>query len=487
MRKNLKVARNQGKTALRNSLPEFLDELAEALSPKATKQRACDGANVCREHGQCRAEVGGYSMEEVIWEYHMLRQSIFEVLEEDGQALPPNQRDCILDSILQGISEAVVEFVRIKNEQADSDHAASRSQEALLQAILASAPFGIGFMDTALRYVRVNETLARMNGHPAEKHIGKTIYEVMPEYARVIDPVFKRLIKTKKPAMNRDIEMKGSHLLGNFYPVCDDEGLLLGIGMAITDITERKQVEEGLKSALAKLEEEKELRERFVSTLTHDLRTPLTAALVSADMIKRNPDQGEKHEKLVTRIIDNLGRVDRMIQDLLDANLIKAGETLPLEVGDCDLKAVISDVLDEMRLLHGDRFAIRCDEEMRGTWSCDGLRRVAENLVKNAVKYGDPKSPITVTLKWQATGEAWISVHNFGNELSPAEQRTLFELYRRTSSAKGSGKQGWGIGLPLVKGIVEAHGGRVWVESVPGDGTTFHVSLPRHSRNGTGR
>lgn len=229
------------------------------------------------------------------------------------------------------------------------------------------------------------------------------------------------------------------------------------------------------------LEEERDLREKFVSTLSHDLRTPLTAARMSAQLILRQPDMTEPGRALANRVVSNIDRVDRMIRDLLDANRIRAGERLPLEILQCDLRGMASEALAMLATVHGDRFVLRAEaEEIRGYWDCDALRRVLENLVNNAVKYGSLHSPVTCTLT-QTEREVRISVHNEGEPIPPQDQADLFQQFKRTRSAQVSGERGWGLGLALVYGIVEAHGGQVWVESAPEKGTTFTVAVPRNS------
>ena len=106
------------------------------------------------------------------------------------------------------------------------------------------------------------------------------------------------------------------------------------------------------------------------------------------------------------------------------------------------------------------------------------LQRVVQNLATNAVKYGSAETPITITLK-EFEHDAQIAVHNEGNGLTQEEQAHVFDKFHRTKSAVASGRNGWGIGLTLVKGIAEAHGGSVIVESELGKGVTFIVKLPR--------
>jgi PAS domain S-box-containing protein len=202
-------------------------------------------------------------------------------------------------------------------------------------------------------------------------------------------------------------------------PVLDGEGKIVQWFGTNTDVNEQKEADLDRIRLIEHLEEERALREAFVNMLTHDLRTPLSVCKMSAHSIA------------------------------------------------------------SLQLVYGDRFILRAPLEVRGNWDAEALRRVAENLVVNAVKYGDAEQKVTISL--HAEGPvAQFSVHNFGNPLSEAERKRVFQQFGRTRSAEESGKAGWGLGLTLVKGIAEAHGGTVEVASDT-RGTTFTVSLPLDS------
>lgn len=235
------------------------------------------------------------------------------------------------------------------------------------------------------------------------------------------------------------------------------------------------------KKSIDSLEEERELRERFVYTLTHDLRNPLTAARSVAELLLRPAISLESRDRFAAKVIENLDRADRMIRDLLDANRIRAGQSLPLNIENCNLGTLARDIVDNFSVSLGGRLLLRGEADVLGYWSEDGLRRLIENLLSNAIKYGDKHSPILVEIK-SAHPRVEIRVHNQGNPISPAELHDLFKPFRRARSALGSGQRGWGLGLTLVKGVAEAHGGFVEVESSVEGGTTFIVSIPRDSR-----
>ncbi|WP_263436909.1 sensor histidine kinase [Stigmatella hybrida] len=274
-------------------------------------------------------------------------------------------------------------------------------------------------------------------------------------------------------------------------PIRDAEGRISEAVSVFIDTSGRKQAERQLEeslaseqmarqeaeAALAQLRVERALREQVVLALSHDLRTPLTAAKMSAQLIPRQPDLPDKIYSLAARVRHNIDRADQMITDLLDVNRIRAGQGLPIERAPVELRQVVAGALEELSTLHGERFLLRGEERVQGTWDARALRRAVENLCGNAIKYGDPAEQVTVSLK-QEGGRVELAVHNWGMPISPEEQAHLFQSFHRTKSAEASGKKGWGIGLTLVRGVAEAHGGSVSVESTEEAGTTFRMRLP---------
>lgn len=114
---------------------------------------------------------------------------------------------------------------------------------------------------------------------------------------------------------------------------------------------------------------------------------------------------------------------------------------------------------------------------VEANWDARGIRRAVENLCTNAVKYGAPGTEVRVRLGREGK-TVTIQVHNQGNPLRAEDLPRLFELFQRTPSAEQSGKTGWGLGLTIVRGVTESHGGRVSVDSSPTAGTTFTLAIP---------
>ncbi|MBC7385519.1 MAG: PAS domain-containing protein [Cryobacterium sp.] len=236
------------------------------------------------------------------------------------------------------------------------------------------------------------------------------------------------------------------------------------------------------KKAIRDLEEQRALREKFVDSLTHDLRTPMTAGKMTAQLILRRPGDPATVSKLADRIVVNMDRADAMIRDLLDVSRIRAGEPLPLSIKECRIDQIIESTVNDLANLHGPR--IRTNNEVghvAGFWDESAVQRIVENLTGNAIKYGHEAAPVTIRLN---ASPEWVefAVHNEGEVILEADQKVLFNPYRRTTTALGGGLKGWGIGLTLVKGMTEAQGGTVRVESTAALGTTFIVRLPRDSR-----
>jgi PAS domain S-box-containing protein len=256
----------------------------------------------------------------------------------------------------------------------------------------------------------------------------------------------------------------------------DANGIIEGFTTASRDITDRSEYQNARNTVIEQLNEERELRETFVGTLTHDMRTPLTAVKMLADLIDRKFTDHDFVHKASQKISTHVMRLDRMIRDLLDANRIKVGEGIPLYLGKHQMDQVLESAISELSIIYGPRFKYEL-VPITGIWDSSGIQRILENLLGNAVKYGRVNSPITVRLK-QIEKSVEIEVHNEGDPISLEDQKTLFKQYKRTNSANSGIQKGWGIGLSLVKGVAEAHGGSVRVSSSDSAGTSFFVKVP---------
>ncbi|GAB4380148.1 MAG: hypothetical protein Kow00121_35810 [Elainellaceae cyanobacterium] len=215
-------------------------------------------------------------------------------------------------------------------------------------------------------------------------------------------------------------------------------------------------------------------------TLTHDLRGPLNVIKMGTQLTLRRLEQGDTHVNIAAKMLNAVDRLDSMIQNLLDASRLRSGQSLRLEFEECSLDSLVRDVAEDLSFAYGDgnRFVVVSDTNIRSNCSRKEIRRVIENLAINAVKYGAPDTPITLTLQQNET-QISLTVHNEGEPIAPDAQSILFQQFRRTTSAED--QTGWGLGLFLAKSIIEAHQGTIEVESVGGKGTSFIIKLPKTS------
>lgn len=233
------------------------------------------------------------------------------------------------------------------------------------------------------------------------------------------------------------------------------------------------------------LEAEQQLREQFVNVLAHDLRGPIAAARLGSELLLARRSVSPASEDGVRRVVQNLDRVDAMIRSLLDVSRIHAGESTPLDCTDCDLKRIVHNVVDDLTVEYPDRLLLDGDDAVLGTWSEDLVQRAVWNLASNALKYGDRDCVVAIAVTNTDRG-ARVTVHNWGTPIEDADKAALFEHFTRATNAVQKYRSGWGLGLALVRGCADAHGGSVTVTSDAATGTTFTMELPYQTLSGRG-
>jgi len=338
-RNEVGASTHQNSLVLQDSLPLYLNQLVDELSHRIDRTPAritadeVESTRIGKLHGHERAGYADYSITQLIFEYQLLRQVIFQVLEEEAP-LGVEDRDIIIGSIEQAVNDAATQF---------------------------------------------SETL-------------------------------------------RDIQ------------------------------------------------------ELFMVTLTHDLRNPINVVKMGTQLTLRRLERGDTHTDVAARMLNAINRLDSMIQNLLDASRLRAGQSLKMEFEECNFEMLVQEVVEDLSFAYGERFVVVSDSEIRAYCSRKEIRRVIENLAINAVKYGAPSTPITLTLQ-QTETQISLTIHNEGDPIALDAQSILFQQFRRTISAEE--QTGWGLGLFLAKNITEAHQGTLAVESAEGKGTSFIINLPK--------
>ena len=262
------------------------------------------------------------------------------------------------------------------------------------------------------------------------------------------------------------------------HPVSsDEEDRLVGIYGAVQDITESRLAKAERERLIHDLETTNAELERFTYTASHELRSPLVTVQGFLSLVERDARAGDQE-----RLRDDLERIrqaTRQMQQLLDEllELSRVGRVV-----NPPSRVALGELAREAVALVAGRIAerevtVRIDEGLPLVWGDrERLRQVLQNLVDNAVKFvGDRAEPLVEIGARQEDGEVVIHVRDNGMGIAPRHQEHVFELFDKLDSQS----EGTGVGLALVKRIVELHGGRVWVESDgPGHGATFLLALP---------
>jgi PAS domain S-box-containing protein len=347
--------------------------------------------------------------------------------------------------------------------------------ERRLHLITDIQPSLIGQLNKDFHYTFVNQSYEDWFGIPSSEIVGRHIKEIIGEKAFIeIEPFLVSTLLGEKSEYETkiDYDIGSRYVHFTYIPGFDAHHRVRCIYISVVDLTKQKVI-------IDELFEETILRDRFTSALSHDLRTPLATARLSAELLKVK-FADPIIQKFSVKVIENLDRANKMIEDLLDASKIRAGKGLGTEVEEIDLVSVAKKCLEEMIMIHGDRFKLIAPEKLTAFLSPYGIRRIVENLCSNAVKYGEVDKPIYVIIKPEGD-HVLLSVKNHGSSLYTIDKKKLFEPYQRGQGHKVESKKGWGIGLTIVKGITEAHFGKVSVENTQ-DETTFNIDLPLDAR-----
>ncbi len=378
--------------------------------------------------------------------------------------------------------------------QAFADHAAIAvtnarlyaevtSEKNQLDAILEGSADGIIIMNAGHKIERWNRALAKLTRvGPAEaighNHDELISWEKLASNADLADAE----VRGWPFGSNATLYVEGDLARANdnpiavgvtYAPIFDKSNHLLNIVANVRDITRFREAEE--------------LKSTFVSVIGHELKTPISLIKGYAGTLRR-PDADwdpATIEESLSVIEEEADRLNDLIENLLDASRLQAG-ALQLNLTDVNLGQLAERLAGKFEMQESghtfsvefpDEFVlVRADEER--------LRQVLSNIYSNAIKYSPPGG--TVSIRGRSTPrEVIVSVIDEGAGIPSDELDRVFERFYRARTAATERASGAGLGLFLSQAIVEAHGGRMWVESDPGRGAEFHFSIPRSSTTGS--
>jgi PAS domain S-box-containing protein len=370
-----------------------------------------------------------------------------------------------------------------------------RAEEAkfLMAAIVESSEDSIISIDFERTITTWNKGAERLYGYTASEALGKpltmlTLPRDMEEVLANIDKI--RHGETVEPFETQRRQKDGPHLYLAVVlsPVKDAAGRIIGVSTVARDITERKRAEAereqllaDTQAAKAEAERANRLKDEFLATPSHELRTPLTAIVGWSEMLGKSQLDPVTAQRAVEAIRRNARTQVQMIDDLLDVSRIVTGK-LRMTVQPVDLGTVIIAAVEGVRPAaeaKGIRFQLQLDSPAgHVSGDPDRLQQVAWNLVSNAIKFTPKGGRVLVRLE-RVESHVEIAVSDTGRGIAPDFLPHVFDRFRQADATTTRVYGGLGLGLAIVRQLVELHGGTVRVESAgEGFGSTFTVSLP---------
>lgn len=362
-------------------------------------------------------------------------------------------------------------------KRAQEDLAGERT---MLEGLLLSAPVGLGFVDRSFRFVRINDALARYGGRSAADHLGRSVSEMVPHLWPLLEPIFRRVLEVGEtlrdvPVSDEAVARPGEavHTSCSYYPVRDAGGGISGVGIVVADVTDRVRAGEALQEADRRKDE-------FLATLAHELRNPLAPLRTGLEVLKRAPTSA-REERIVGVMERQLAHMVRLVNDLLDVSRISRGR-VELKKASVPLRAVLEDALETSRPLVDARSQELVTSLPEPSLVVDAdrtrLAQVVGNLLNNAAKF-TPEGRRIRLAAWREGQDAVIQVADEGVGIPPDLLPRVFELFTQGGRSLDPAEGGLGIGLSLVRRLVELHGGTVQAESEgAGKGSTFTVRIP---------
>ena len=355
-------------------------------------------------------------------------------------------------------------------------------------ALLAATGDGVLGMDKDGRCRFLNRAGAELLGYPARLVIGQDVHGLLHHTRPDGTPhpreecVVLRALETGVPVSGRNEILWGDGRRP--FPVqisvrpLKDGTVIRGAVLSFTDMTEAKASEANLRHAIR-------ARDEVLAVVSHDLRNPVGTIFSAASLLLELDLSEEKRREQLRSVKRAAGRMNRLIQDLLDVARMEAG-ALRVAAGHFPIR----ELLDEIVLLHREgarNLGIRLysrfpDPYAQGWGDRDRIHQVLSNLVENAIKFSTGGGVVEVGAREEPEEDSvlfWVS--DTGPGIAAEDQGRLFDRFWQVSRRD---KRGAGLGLSIVKGLVEAHGGRVWVESEDGVGSTFFFLIPGRSPDG---
>ncbi len=359
---------------------------------------------------------------------------------------------------------------------------------ALLNTVVDQAPIGIALFDRQLRFIRLNDALAAIDGLPAEAHLGHTVGELLPGLDGGVQEALRRVLLTgesqSQAVSGETPAAPGEIRHWSLYTYALRQGgEIIGVGAVIEEVTGKKRAQEELRLAKEAAEAASAAKDHFLAILSHELRTPLTPVLAITSVLEveeRLPTYVREHLAMVRR---NVELEARLIDDLLDLTRISRGK-IELHLVSADALQLLRDALHACCQEDVDSGRVTVDLPTAGRRVRADTFRLSQvfwNLLTNAIKFTPAGGGVKVSAREQ-DGQLVVSVADSGVGIEPSRLARIFDAFDQGDPANAAHFGGLGLGLAISRAVVELHGGTISAESAGrGHGATFTVRLPLES------
>ncbi|MGH2735050.1 MAG: PAS domain S-box protein, partial [Actinomycetota bacterium] len=448
---------------------EVLGRPLQTLMPEAYRERHAQGLRRYLETDE--SSIIGSSVE-------------LEALRKDGAVFPVELSISTWEADGERFFTGILRDISVRKAAEDEVERFARQNQSILDSA-GEGIFGLG-LDGRMKFI--NPAGAVMLGYAVEELIGKsshrTCHHTKPDgtpYPLEECPIYETLRSGRPTRVDNEAFWRKD---GSSFPVeyvatpIVEHGELTGTVVVYRDLSERREYE--------RMKELERLKDEFVSVVSHELRTPLTSirgalGLLASGLLGEVPDRGQR---MLDIAVANTDRLVRLINDILDIERIESGE-IPMHLEEVESAEVLQDVADAMAATAMEAAVdlVVNAQSARVLADSDHLVQALTNLVANAIKFSPESGRVWLSVRTEGT-DALFEVRDEGRGIPEDMLDLIFERFAQVDTSDSRQKGGTGLGLAISRSIVERHGGRIWVESEVGRGSTFSFSMPllKHTR-----
>lgn len=348
---------------------------------------------------------------------------------------------------------------------------AVQTSAAQLRLITDNLPALIAYVDNQQRYQFVNETYEAWHGIPQSDIIGLPVYDLLGEdLYQQTKPAIEQALSGERARVEIKVILKDRQVRdidGIYVPNIDAEGTVYGFFFLGNDVSQQKEIER--------------LKDEFISVVSHELRTPLTSIYGSLKLLKTTTESTFSKDDigLLNIAVNSSKRLIRLVNDILDLERIESGK-VTLTKQACNAAEMLSQAADIMiAQAYPQGITIKARQESIIVWADpDRIHRTLTNLLSNAIRFSPEGATIWLGAE-ERNREIVFFVKDQGRGIPADKLENIFDRFQQVDASDSREKEGTGLGLSICQNIVHLHGGRIWVESVLGQGSTFYFTLPK--------